>query len=164
MKTKQRNKWLQELLGRWAVLESCFVQRSSSARLLEPCHAMQPAEKDSFWQHHYTVQVPATDSSLSAAQPSMNSPLSYWIEAKVLSHSFLSLESLTYYRNMVCNHLLADLSRWVFMHFIVLRYCTFSRAQILYFRHSIPRGRHYFVGDVPQEQSVLPWVQQWLQS
>lgn len=125
---------------------------------------MQPAEKDSFWQRHYTVRVHATDSSLSASQPSMNSPLFSWVEAKVLSHSFLSLESLTYYRKMLCTRLLADLSSWVYMHFVALRYCTFSRAQILYFPHSVPGGRHYFVVDVPQEQSVLPRVQRWLQS
>lgn len=45
------------------------------------------------------------------------------------------------------------------MHFIALRCCTFSRVQILYFPHSVAGGRHYFVADVPQEQSVMPQVQ-----
>lgn len=129
-----------------------------SYNLVMPCNLLR-AQSGSIIT---LFQIPATDSSLSAPQPSENSPS--FSQVEVHSCNFLSLDSLTNYWNMMHTHFLADLSTWIWVHFPELRYCTFPRAQISYFFLPILWGIHYFVGDVPQEQSALPCAQWWLGS
>lgn len=90
---------------------------------------MQPVEKVSVWQHHHTSKF-LLQALHSAFQPSRTSPLFSLGKTKDPSDSFLSLESLTYYINMVPIYLLPDLSRYAWI-FLQLRYFIFSRVLAL---------------------------------
>lgn len=87
---------------------------------------MQPVEKVLVGQHLHKFLL----QTLSAFQPSENSTLFSLGKTKDPSDSFLSLETLRYYINMVPIYLLSDLSRYACI-FLGFRYSTFSRVQAL---------------------------------